>query len=204
MYKKIVLFCMVVYGLQQYAADNNVDSYAMITPWIEIKPSYFIFSGSLMHEIYHHGGFQIQASASVPLSDYCDVYTSIGYRKAWGNALNSDENTDVMVVPNDLGIKPVVTIDEHCYYFVAFGPRFFYMHQYNDSAYINTNVHGGGIGFFINTGFDMRVTDHFVLGIFGEYSYEKENIYATTENVYSNGPVQIGGFSVGLSFGYAF
>jgi hypothetical protein len=65
-------------------------------------------------------------------------------------------------------------------------------------------VNGGGLGLFANTGFNVELTDSIVLGIFGEYSYEKKSISSTIPNVYSNGSVQIGGFACGLSLGYVF
>lgn len=97
MYKKIALFSALFCTLIQYASDS--------TPSFEIKPSYFFFSASPMNEIYNHGGFEIQGSASVPVYKHLNLYGSIGYRRTQGHALNTCEKTNLTVVPVDIGFK---------------------------------------------------------------------------------------------------
>lgn len=196
MYKKITLFVALFCTSTQYASN--------VTPWLEIKPSYFFFSSCPMKDIYHHGGFEIQGSVSVPVCNYLDVYGSIGYRHARGHALNTCEQTSLTVVPIDIGLKPIFNFCERFYYFFAIGPRYFHLHQRNNSPYVDCNIKGNGIGFFVNTGFNVLLADCFLLGIFGEYSYEKKKICPNRLNVFSNGNVQIGGFAFGVDLGYAF
>jgi hypothetical protein len=196
MYKKIATLSTLLCTLTQHASD--------LTPWLEIKPSYFFFSTSPMNDIYDHGGFELQGSLSVPVCNYLDLYGSIGYREAWGHALNTCEKTNITVIPVDIGLKPVFNFCERFYYFFAIGPRYFYFHQHNTSPYVDCRVDGSGIGLFVNTGFNIELTDCLLLGIFGEYSYEKKTICPSMPNVYSNGSVQLGGFAFGVSLGYAF
>jgi hypothetical protein len=196
MYKKIVLFSVLLCTLMPHTSA--------LTPWLELKPSYFFFAGSAMHDIYDHGGFQMQGSASGPLCNYLDLYGSIGYRKAWGNALNTCEKTNLTVLPVDIGLKPIFNFWQHCYYFFAIGPRYFYFRQRNHSPYVDCIIKGSGIGLFVNTGFNLLLADHLLLGIFGEYSYEKKKICPKRPQVFSSGSVQIGGFACGVSLGYAF
>ncbi|MFA6066747.1 MAG: hypothetical protein WC707_06215 [Candidatus Babeliaceae bacterium] len=196
MNKKIALLSALLCALAQCAQD--------VTPWLEIKPSYFFFSASPMKNIYDDGGFEIQGSISVPFRYYLDLYGSIGYRKAWGHALNTCQKTSLTVVPIDIGLKPVFNFCERFYYFFAIGPRFFYFHQHNNSSYVDRIINRGGIGLFVNTGCNVLLADCLLLGIFGEYSYEKKKIYPNKPNVFSNGNVQLGGFAFGISLGYAF
>jgi hypothetical protein len=196
MYKKIALLFALLYPSAQYASD--------VTPWLELKPSYFFFSSCPLNGIYDDGGFEIQGSVSVPVYDYVDFYGSIGGRQAWGKALNTGEKTSLTVIPIDIGVKPVFNFCEHFYYFFAIGPRFFYFHQHDSSPYVDRSIKGGGIGLFVNTGFNVLLADCFLIGIFGEYSYEKKSVCPCRPNVYSNGSVQIGGFAFGVSLGYAF
>lgn len=196
MYKKIALLSALFCTPTQYASD--------LTPWLEIKPSYFFFSSSPMNDIYDHGGFEIQGSASVPFCDYLDLYCSIGLRKTKGHALNSCEKTGLTVIPVDIGLKPIFNFCECFYYFFAIGPRYFHFHQHNNSPYVDCIIKGNGIGLFVNTGFNVLLADCILIGIFGEYSYEKKTICPTKPKVYSNGSVQIGGFAFGASLGYAF
>lgn len=157
-----------------------------------------------MKNLYNKGGFEIQGSASIPIYHYLDLYGSIGGRKAWGRALNSCEKTSLTVAPVDIGLKPIINFRERLYYFFTIGPRFFYFHQHNNSPYVDSNIKSGGVGLFVNTGCNILLADCFLLGIFGEYSYEQKTICPSRPNVYSNGGVQIGGFAFGMSLGYAF
>lgn len=199
-YKKLALFSMLICAFSQYASELD----SCLNSWLEIKPSYFFFSASPMKNIYKSGGFEFQASVSVPVHNYLDVYGSIGYRKASGCALNSCEKTRLTVMPIDIGLKPVFNFCERFYYFFAVGPRYFYFNQHNYSPYVDCKVNGSNIGFFVNTGFNSQLSNCILLGIFGEYSYEKKKICSNRLNVYSNGPVQIGGFAFGVNLGYVF
>jgi hypothetical protein len=196
MYKKTALFAALLCTLTEYASP--------VTPWLEVKPSYFFFPVSPMKDIYDHGGFEIQGSASIPVCNYLDFYGSIGYRRASGHALNTCEKTSLTVVPIDIGLKPIFNFCERFSYFFALGPRFFYFHQHNNSPYVDCSINGGGVGLFVNTGFNVLFADCFLLGIFGEYSYEKKTICPKMPNVFSNGSVQLGGLAFGVSLGYAF
>jgi hypothetical protein len=196
MYKKNALLCALLCVSTQYALA--------LTPWLEIKPSYFFFYDSPMKHIYNKGGYEIQASVSVPVHRHFDVYGSIGGRHVSGHALNTCEDTSLTLVPIDIGLKPIVNFCERFYYFFAMGPRFFYFHQKNESPFVDCSITSGGVGLFINSGFNVLIREHFLLGIFGEYSYEKKKICPNQPNVFSNGSVQIGGLAFGVSLGYAF
>jgi hypothetical protein len=195
MYKKIALLSALLFTLPQ-----NV----FALPWLEIKPSYFLFTASPMKDIYNKGGFEIQGSASIFLHDYFDLYGSIGYRRASGHALNTCEKTSLTVIPVDIGLKPIFKFCERFFYFFAIGPRYFHFHQRNNSPYVDCKINGNGVGLFVNTGFDVLLADRLLLGIFGEYSYEKKKICPKMANVFSNGGVQLGGFAFGVSLGYSF
>jgi len=196
MYKKRILFSVLLCIVTPYASASRL--------WLEIKPSYFFFAASVMRDIYDHGGFEIQGSASGSLCNYLALYGSIGYRTAQGHALNSCEKTRLTIIPVDIGFKPIFNVGQHCYSFFAIGPRYFHFHQHNNSPYVDCTINGNGIGLFVNTGFNALLANHLLLGIFGEYSYEKKGICPKKPLVFSNGSVQIGGFAFGASVGYAF
>ncbi len=200
MYKKIMVLSALLCTFTQYASENRFD----VASWLEFKPSYFFFAASPMNAVYDKGGFQVQGSASLPVCHYLDVYASVGYRQAWGHALNSEEETSLTVIPVDIGLKPVFNFCERFNYFIAAGPRYFNFFQYNNSSYVDAVVTNAGVGLFVNTGFNVQLAESFVLGVFGEYSYEKKTIESNLSNVYSNGSVQLGGFAFGLSLGYEF
>ena len=84
------------------------------------------------------------------------------------------------------------------------GPRFFFFHQKNNSPYVQSVINSGGVGFFVNTGFNVQLAQNFLLGIFGEYSYETKTIIPSESTVYSSGNTQLGGYAFGVSLGYEF
>lgn len=194
--KKIILLFTLL--------GSNVQSASNLSPWLEIKPSYFFCTSTPLKDIYHHGGFELQGSVSAPVCKHLDFYGSIGYRHLSGHALNTDEKTKLTVVPLDIGLKPIFNWGESLYYFLAFGPRFFYFNQHNDSSYVDRKTNRGGVGLFVNTGFNLLFANGFLLGIFGEYSYEKGSISPRMSNVFSGGSIQLGGFAFGLSVGREF
>lgn len=196
MCKKIILLLILLCNFVLQASD--------LKPWFEIKPSYFFFTSSAMKNIYQHGGFEIQGSGSFPIGKYFDFYGSVGCRRANGHALNTGEKTNLTVVPIDVGLKSVFNFNERAYYFFAMGPRFFYLKQHNYSSYVDQHVKNFKTGLFINTGFNWLFKTGLVLGIFGEYSYEKSTSYPSVTNVFSPGSVQLGGLAFGFSLGGIF
>ncbi len=194
--KKYIFFFGLLFHLEQKPFD--------LSAWLEFKPSYFFFVAEPMHAIYRHGGFQLQASTSVPMHRFVDFYASVGYRQAWGHALNTKEDTTIKVVPVDLGLKFIETFRDSWFYFLTIGPRGFYVQQKNKTETVDAKASGGFVGFFTNFGCNKEFDNGCLLGLFAEYSYEKKAICPTMDNVYSNGPVQIGGIALGFSAGYAF
>ena len=189
-----------LFGLLLYAEQKSFD----LSPWLECKPSYFIFIAEPMHAIYPHGGFQVQASTSVPVYKFIDFYASVGYRQAWGHALNTEQDTTLKIVPVDVGLKFIESFCDSWRYFLTVGPRGFYVQQKNTTENVDAVASGGFVGFFANFGCNKEFYNGCLLGLFAEYCYEKTSICPTMQNVYSNGPVQIGGVALGFSVGYAF
>jgi len=196
MYKKVLFLAALGYAVPHHACNA--------TPWLEVKPSYFFFTAAPMRDVYRHGGFEVQGSVSVPVCANLDLYGSIGYREAWGRALNSGEKTSLRVIPVDFGVKPTFNFCERWYYFFTIGPRYFHFNQQNKSPYVDCKISSDGMGFFINTGFNVLLADSVLLGLFGEYSFERKGVWPNKSGVFSNGSVQIGGFAAGVSVGYAF
>lgn len=172
--------------------------------WLEIKPGYFFFSNHTLRKIYHHGGFEIQGSASYQLWEMLALYGSLGYLHVNGKSLQGDQKTSIFQIPLDVGLRAIADFDECIKGYLSIGPRFFYFHQHNDSTYVNRNIHRGGVGFFLNGGCNFIKNDRFLLGVFGEYAFERESFKSKIPNVYGIPNVQIGGFTFGASVGFVF
>lgn len=177
--------------------DNNPSK-----PLVEAKVGYFFFSDSTMSKIYNSGGLDLQLSGSYPMWEWLHLYGSLEYLEKKGKSLNSYQNTSIWEIPISIGIKPTIAISSHGSYYFSVGPRYFYVHQHNQSSYVQKGYGHNTVGCFVNTGFNCILWNHFLLDLFGEYSYGQVHI-SSSNQVYGQ-KVQIGGFSFGGGLGYAF
>ena len=113
------------------------------------------------------------------------------------------QSTSIWEIPLSLGLKPVVTIASGIQYYFTLGPRYFFVHQHNNSSFVSSNVSNNGMGMFVNTGFNFVFWNHFLFDVFGEYSYGKMHFHSSHANTYGR-TVDIGGFTFGGGLGYAF
>ena len=177
-------------------------------PLFEFKTGYFTFSNSKMRKIYDRGGLDIQLCASYPLCNLAsrwtlNAYGALEYFQRSGKSINGNQKTSIWSIPVNIGLKQVYAINARLQYYFAIGPRYFYIHQHNRSPFVYRNRSRNGIGFFVNTGFNYVFCDHFVLDIFGEYSYGKVHFHGGRSRVYTRN-IQTGGFTFGGGLGYEF
>lgn len=197
------------------AAEGSCDKIKQETPssfWseplFEVKTGYFCFSDSTMRKVYDRDGFDIQLCASYPLrklfSEWTlNVYAALEYFQRSGHSINGSEKTSLWSIPVNIGFKPTYALSPKAQYYFAIGPRYFYMHQHNDSCFFDKNKSGSGLGGFINTGFNYKLSDHFLIDIFAEYSYARMNRYSKKPEIYTEN-MQIGGFTLGAGFSFKF
>jgi outer membrane protein W len=161
-----------------------------------------------MRKVYDRGGFDIQLCASYPLWNLTsrwtlNAYGAVEYFHRSGQSINGYQKTSLWSVPINIGLKPVYAMNGNMQYYFAIGPRYFYIHQRNHSPYVYKNKSRNGLGFFVNTGFNYVLCNHFVIDIFGEYSYGKMHFHSGKSRVYTRN-IQIGGFAFGGGIGYSF
>lgn len=184
------------------------ESCSFSKPLLEVKTGYFSFSDSKLRKVYDRGGAVIQLSATYPLWNFANGWTLNGYGALEyvcrsGKSINEHQKTSLRLLPIDLGLKPAYAINANIQYYFAVGPRYFYLHQHNHSSYVYRNKSRNTVGFFVNTGFNYFLCDHFVIDIFGEYSSGKLHFHGGKSRVYARN-VQIGGFTCGGGLGYHF
>lgn len=175
-----------------------------IRPTIEVKAGYFIFANTKMRKIYNEGGVDTQVCASYPIWKWLQAYGSIEYLERHGHSRHDDQRTRIWEIPVNLGLKPVIKICDQVHYYMGVGPRFFFVHQHNNSSYLNKSVNDGGVGLFVNTGFNFFLHQRRLLvDVFGEYSYTRVHHHFSHNNVYGR-CIQVGGYSFGAGLGYVF
>lgn len=177
-------------------------------PLIEVKTGYFFFSNSKLRKTYDRGGWDVQLCASYPLWKLTNKWTlhaygAIEYFQRSGRSINGHQKTSVWSIPLNIGLRAIYAIRTHMHYYCAIGPRYFYIHQHNHSSYVYKNRSKNGLGFFVNTGFKYVLCNHWVIDIFGEYSYSKMRFHGGRSRVYMRN-IQTGGFTVGGGLGYKF
>lgn len=175
---------------------------------IEAKIGYFFFSDPQLSKVYDQGGLDIQLSATYPLWDAANewilnAYVAVEYFKRSGRSINGHENTSLWSVPVNIGLKSTFMITPETQFYYTLGPRYFYIHQHNDSSYVYKNKSRNGFGFFFNTGLNYFLCDHFAFTLFGEYSYAKIHFHSDNSNVYTRN-IQVGGYTFGGGIGYEF
>jgi hypothetical protein len=172
-------------------------------PLLETKGSYFFFASDTIRDVYSSGGFEIQVSGSYPIWKCVHIYGSLGFLEAWGDSTHFNQSTSIWEIPVDLGLKSLFNLTSFVQYYIALGPRYFYVHQHNHSAYVNKNMSQNGVGLFTNTGFNFILKKHFLIDIFGEYSYEPTSFSSSMTHVYTS-DIQLSKFAFGAGLGYAF
>ncbi len=181
---------------------------AVQEPFVEFKTGYFFFSDSKMRKIYDRGGLDLQLSGSYPICDLScnwslNAYGAVEYFHRFGKSLNGHQKTSIWSVPVNIGLKSIYAINSEMQYYLAFGPRYFYIHQHNCSEYVPEQRSRNGIGAFANTGIHYLLCDQWGLDLFGEYSYATIHFHRGKTNSYSS-KIQVGGFTFGGGLGYVY
>jgi len=175
---------------------------------LELKTGYFFFTDSKMRKVYDKGGWDIQLCASYPLCNLTsqwtlNAYGAVEYFHRSGKSINDHQKTELWSVPINIGLKPVYALNANMQYYFAIGPRYFYIHQHNHSSYVYEDKSKKNLGFFVNTGFNYDLCNHFLIDVFGEYSYAKVHFHSGRSHVYTRN-IQTGGFTFGGGLGYEF
>jgi hypothetical protein len=183
--------------------EKTTDPFPNAKPLIEGKLGYFFFAGSKMRSVYSQGGVDVQLSGTYPIKSWLQLYASAEWFQKSGKSRGAHKSTQIWAVPLSLGLRPVVTICSQVQYYLTVGPRCFFFHAHNFSNFVNKTLNQSGIGGFASTGFYFYPWRHFVIDLFGEYSYMRIKCYASKKNTYTR-TVQAGGFTFGAGLGYAF
>lgn len=219
--KLFVLWVPVVFVTQgvcderaySYESDNcnsartecfqEPDSCCYPGPIIEAKVGYFFFTDSKMRKIYDQGGVDVQLTGTYPIWKNLQFYGSVEYLRKSGRSLNDHQRTSIWQVPVNIGLRSVYTFCEQIQSYITLGPRYFYIHQHNDSSFVPKNKARSGVGMFVNTGLNYVFCNGFLLDLFGEYSYARIDFHNSKNNVHGR-RIQVGGFTFGMGLGYAF
>lgn len=196
--KKSIICLLLATVISVYAEEKPF-------PYIEGKVGYFFFSSSTMQKVYKNGGIDTQLSAAYPLCQHLRIYGSVEYLQRSGYSLGFHQKTSIWEIPLSLGLQPVFQINQETpiYTYFTLGPRYVFAHAKNDSDYVSRSMNANNIGGFVNVGLQFLPNQHFLIDLFGEYSYAKLKFNSSVTNSYGN-KVQVGGFVFGGGLGYAF
>lgn len=174
---------------------------------LEVKGGYFFFHNSTLSKIYDRGGMDFQLSSSFPFLRHrkfeVSGYASLEFLLAEGKSIGTKEKTTLTEFPINLGIKPTFFLASFTEYYLALGPRYFYVYQKNYSSFVNQKNHDHVFGGFVNTGFNFFPYSGIVLDVVGEYSYGVGSFSSHKTNVFGK-KTDVGGFTFGLGLGWSF
>lgn len=190
LFKKLsVLVCVL-----SFAAAHSFEP-------VEARLGYYLYTDKHMREVYNNGGFEIQLNSAYPLEECLHLYGSIGYQRASGRSNHFHQKTTIWQIPLDIGVKKYFSFNETTNWFVALGPRLFYVHQRNHSDYVNKTVSKTGLGLFINAGLDFYCLCSYKLTLFTEYSYQPIHPSTSKQGVETR-KVNVGGFCFGVGISW--
>jgi hypothetical protein len=172
-------------------------------PLIEFKVGYFFFASSPMSKVFDQGGIDLQISGAYPIHRYLRIYGSVEYLEKSGHSLGGHQRTSYWALPLSLGLQPIFEITPYWSYYFTLGPRYFFARVYNHSSTVPRHMKGNNIGGFANTGFQFIIAKHFLIDIFGEYSYARLAFHPSSSTAEGH-TVQVGGFTFGAALGYGF
>lgn len=206
----LIVISSTIQTAQGYSCELTQEplSCCISQPFFEVKTGYVFFTDSKLRKVYDRGGVDVQLCASYPLLNLTsrwtlNAYGAVEYFYLSGKSINGNQATDLWGVPINIGLKPVYEVNANTQYYFAIGPRYAYIRQHNHSSYVFKNKSRNNFGFFINTGFSYDLCNHFVIDIFGEYSYSKMHFHEGSPNIYTRN-VQMGAFTFGVGIGYEF
>lgn len=204
-----LMSCFLVIGSSpSYSAERETTSQQAKIPlnersWIEFKTGYFFFTDHHMRKVYKHGGFDGQISASCCLYKLLRLYASVEYLERSGRSLHGHQRTFIWEVPLSLGLQVACPIQDWVQYYATLGPRYFFVQARNHSSHVPKHMHSDGCGGFVNTGFAFVFGKHFLLDLFGEYSYRRLHFHSKKHETKGH-TVQVGGLTFGGGLGYVF
>ena len=170
---------------------------------LEAKAGYLFFGDHKMREVYDDGGLDLQVCATFPAWQWIQVYLSVDSNQRHGKSLNIGQKTRFWEYPVSLGLQAVAAIIPQMHYYFTIGPRYIYAHVHNNSPYVDREMNHSTVGGFVNTGFHFFLLEHFLIDLFGEYSYARMHFHAHKKYAYGEN-AQVGGFTFGGGMGYAF
>ena len=202
---KYILALLATASTLCYASTDAPQDQSYTPPYISAKTGYFFFTSSTMNDVYTNNGLDLQLSSGYPIINFLRIYGSVEYCKRSGHSLGGNQKTSIWQLPLSLGLQPVVQICKSTpiFTYLSLGPRYVFAHVNNDSNFVSRTMNSNGFGGFINAGFQFIPIKHFLIDLFGEYSYTKLNFSSSVANSTGNN-TQVGGFTFGGGIGYAF
>lgn len=192
------------------AAQKNEPQVTSNQPpaYVDVKTGYFFFASKEMRDVYRKGGLDLQLSGSYPVYDFLAIYGSFEFLQKSGRAKSSvghGPQTSIWQIPLSLGLQynTKLCCCEKYRYYATIGPRYFFAHVHNSSSHVPSTLDANGLGGFVNTGFLFQPVEHFIIDLFGEYSYARLHFHSSKSGTQGH-TVQTGGLTFGLGLGYSF
>jgi outer membrane protein len=185
----------------------EVDSTVRPPNWyFELRPGYFYFTDSEMHDYFGPGGFSFRAEAGANFWKSLIVWMDAGYFQKEGRSVGGLDLIDFKLGTLTLGLKVLCEINRYASLYIGAGPRLFMMLMHNDSPYVRGDDNAVGIGLGADFGcwiFPIQSYPNFFIDVGIDYSLK--TLHLEPDEISSlDSSVDVSGLTGGLGLGIRF
>lgn len=170
----------------------------------EVRISYFVFSDTLLDDIYGTGAPNYQFGIAYPFCNCLSGWASVGYIHKCGRSIGEGDRTRMTLVPVNFGLR--YFLPSFCcagkFYFEG-GGSYYHCSFHNDNDFVLRHVYRNGVGGFIGAGTQWPLFRNLFVDLFIDYSVRRTHCLEHKEGTIPNN-VSLGGWDFGGGVGYRF
>ena len=168
---------------------------------LQARVGYFGLTSSWPREIYGCGAPDFEIEGGINLTPCAFYWSNLNYVWKQGHSTEFSDHThlDLAVLSTGFNLATPI-LDSSTLLYLGLGISGACVHTSDHSAYLPAHTTRFGVGFVAKSGVSIPCTTHLFVNPFFDYYYQP--IHAQSDGVHSR--VDMGGFRVGLGFGYHF
>ena len=166
--------------------------------WIaELRGGYFYPTSEKFRDIYKSGCLEGEIEISKTCRENWMGWGNVNYLQKNGRSIGFHNKTTLQMIPISLGCKYKFLMCNSLSPYLGAGLTYTIFEIKNDSDFVKKHVTKGGFGFVIKSGLHIDLSESFLLDLFSDYYYQEIHFY-------TNRNINVGGFKIGMGFGYRF
>jgi outer membrane protein W len=178
---------------------------------VEFRTSYFYPSSSRFRQIFDRQRINYQLTGSFPIChawwSRLNLWTAVNYLSLEGRSTGIGDRTSLRMIPVTLGLKyflPSLCCKGSPDFYIAGGMKYYFVHNYNDSNYVQKSIDRKGWGGVAEVGCLFSIRDCYVLDLFAAYSFKSFHGPSSSNPYVISSRMKLDGFDIGVGVGYRF